>query len=337
MAVRTTALYAPDHLDPDLHWHYLCTLPTGSGASEWVHDLPKTTIMGLIPRFVMLVLWAQAGCITLHAQELFMPQRVYLGLGVGGGISAIFNHNTFGLPKMDYNPSGVQTLGINAGYAPQPWNRIQVGFNWMRGEYRYSDSYGVYARSSEPEMDMAKSISVSYFQVPVTFRHFLYDQNKLMALRRREVMDEMNRENVFYLLGGLQFSFLRTGDMQIRKRSAATGNQWRNADLADLKPVFDSFLPVSRIPDALPEDRRELFSRFLIEAVVGIGWKKKLGPSLDLGLEGYGTISINDLNSAARATDGSYAWRRPYYLRNKPYAAAHLASLGLYVVMNVAL
>lgn len=288
-------------------------------------------------RFAILTLFVQVGGITLQAQDLFVPPRFHLGLGVGGGISAIFNHNTFGFPKMDYNPSGMQVLGLNAGFSPQPWNRVQVGFQWMRGEYRYSDSYGVYVRSSEPEMDLEKTISLSYFQVPVTFRYFLYDQNKLMALRRREVMEEMNRENVFYLLGGIQVSFLRRGDMRLSKRGPATDNQWREADLADLKPVFDSFLPVSRIPDALPPDRSELFSRFLLEGMLGIGWKKKLGPRLDLGLEGYGTISINDVNSGNRAPDGSYAWRRPYFLRNKPYAAAYLASLGLQAVMNVAL
>jgi hypothetical protein len=273
----------------------------------------------------------------LRAQDVFVPPRLYLGIGVGGGISAIFNHNTFGFPKMDYNPSGVQMLGLNVGYAPQPWNRIQVGLNWMRGEYRYSDFYGPYSQSSEPSMNMEKSISLQYIQVPLTYRHYLYDQDKLMAFRRREVMDEMNKANVFYLLGGLQFSFRTSGDMQIRKKGPGTDNRWQEANLVDLKPVFDGFLPVSRIPDAFPSDRSELFSPLLVELMLGAGWNKKLDKRLDLGLEIFGLLSATDVNSRVRAEDGSYAWRRPYYLRNKPYSAAHLASIGVNVVINVAL
>jgi hypothetical protein len=283
----------------------------------------------------LLFLLMQA--LPLRAQDILIPSRFYLGIGVGGGVSAIFNHNTFGFPKMDYNPSGVQMLGVNAGFAPQPWNRLQIGLSWMRGEYRYSDFYGPYSRSSEPEMSLEKSISLQYIQVPLTYRHYLYDQNKLMAMRRREVADERNKANVFYLLGGLQFSFLRSGDLQLRKKGPGTADRWQNADLADLKPVFDSFLPVSRIPDALPPDRSALFSPLLVELMLGAGWNKKLDNRLDLGLEVFGLISVTDVNSRARAEDGSYAWRRPYFLRNKPYAPAHLASLGISVVLNVAL
>lgn len=271
------------------------------------------------------------------AQDPELAPRMYLGINLGGGVSAIFNHNTFGLPKMDYNLSGIQVFGVNAGYAPQPWSRIQVGLNYMQGRYLFTDAYGPYAQSTEASMEMQKRIVVSYLQVPLTYRYYLYDQQKLLALRRREVKNEIKRENILYLLGGIQMAFLQTGSLDLRKRNLQTGGEWIAADLGDLKPVFDSFLPVHRIPDALPSDRKRLYANLMFDLVLGIGWNKKLGDKLDLGLEGWGSISINDLNSADRAADGSYAWRRPYYLRDKPYRAAYLGSLGLSGVLNFAL
>ncbi len=272
-----------------------------------------------------------------RAQDGTDQQSFYVGLVLGGGLSAILNHNTFGFPKMDYNPSGVQLYGINAGFAPKPWNRFQVGINYCRGEYNYSDTYGPYSMSTESGMDMQKRISLELVQIPFTYRHYLFNQDKLMAIKKREAREELTRSDIFYVLGGIQVSIVRKGDMRISKKSEVTDGKWAEVDLIDLKPVFNSFIPVSKIPDYLPEDRTELFNPMLLEVMLGLGWNKKLGPRFDIGLECYGTISLTDVNSSNKSASGSYAWRRPYYLRGKPYQAAHLGTRGVSAVMNFAL
>ncbi len=300
---------------------------------SWRINLFMHSFFTLLLALTMGAIWSN----PLQAQDGTDQQSFYFGFALGGGLSAILNHNTFGFPKMDYNPSGVQLYGLNVGFAPQPWNRFQVGLNYSRGEYNYSDTYGPYAMSTESGMDMQKRISLELIQIPFTYRHYLFNQDKLMAIKKMEVREELTRTDVFYVLGGVQVSIVQSGNMRISKRSESTDGKWAEVDLIDLKPVFNSFIPVSKIPDYLPEDRTELFNPMLLEVMFGAGWNKKLGPRFDIGLECYGTISVTDVNSSNKAATGGYAWRRPYYLRGKPYRAAHLGTLGISAVMNFAL
>lgn len=73
-----------------------------------------------------------------------------------------------------------------------------------------------------------------------------------------------------------------------------------------------------------------------LDAVLGMGIVMKLGPSLDLGLEGRGAVSLSDLNTAARNPDGSYAWRQKIRSNSdpEPYAQAYLVSMSLFAVIN---
>ncbi len=293
--------------------------------------------MRTISNYLLALVFFLTMFVPARSQDRVKDEQLYIGFNIGGGLGAILNHNTFGFPKMDYNPSGVQMVGINLGFASMPWNRFQIGLNYSRGEFKYSDTYGPYSLSTESGMDMQKSISTQFIQIPFTYRHYLFNQDKLMALKKREVREELRRPDVFYVLGGIQLSILQKGDLRISKRNAATENKWADVDLIDLKPVFNSFLPVSKIPDYLPENRNELFNPLILEVLLGAGWNKKLGPRFDIGLEVYGSISVTDVNSSNKATDGGYAWRRPYYLRGKPYRSAHLGTLGISAVVNFAL
>ena len=107
-------------------------------------------------------------------------------------------------------------------------------------------------------------------------------------------------------------------------------------DLLDIKDGFDCFVPIYELPDHLPEDRSELFARATFDAVLGAGLVMKLGPDLDIGLEGRGAVSLSDLNTATRNRDGSYAWRYQVHSTSdpEPYAQAFLGSATLFAVLN---
>lgn len=264
--------------------------------------------------------------------------RWHIGFTGGGGISSILNHNTFGFPELDYHPSAIQTVGVTIGYAPHVWSRIQIGILFSRADYTYSETFGPYEGCTETPMSIRKNISLDLVQIPLTYRHFFYNEEKLLAFNQAESKAELSKPRLFYLLGGLQVTFIRDADLHLSKNSPSTGNQWVEADLVDIKSGFDCFIPVEDFPDHLPEDRSDLFAQATLDAVLGAGLVMKLGPNLELGLEGRGTVSLSDLNTNSRNPDGTYAWRRKIHSTSdpEPYAQAYLASASLLAVLNYA-
>lgn len=264
--------------------------------------------------------------------------RWYIGFAGGGGISAILNHNTFGFPELDYHPSAMQTVGATVGYASHPWSRIQVGLQLGRADFTYSETYGPYAGCTETPMSIRKNIALEFVQIPLTYRHFFYNEEKLLAFNQAESKAELSKPRLFYLLAGFQMTFIRDANLVLSKNSPSTGNQWVEADLVDIKGGFDCFIPVDDFPDHLPADRRDLFAKMTLDAVLGMGLVMKLGPDLDIGLEGRGTVSLSDLNTSRRNPDGRYAWRQKIHSTSdpEPYAQAYLASASLFAVLNYA-
>ncbi|MCF8237528.1 MAG: hypothetical protein K9I85_05190 [Saprospiraceae bacterium] len=262
--------------------------------------------------------------------------RWSIGFAGGGGVSAILNHNTFGFPELDYKPSAIQTVGLSVGYAPKPWGRIQLGMQIGRADYTYSQAYGPYEGCTETPISIRKEIGLKVLQIPLTYRHYFFNEEKLLAFNQAESRKELAKPQLFYLLGGFQVTVIRDAGLVLSKNSSSTGNNWEVVDLVDIKEGFDCFVPIDELPDHLPEDRKELFASTTLDAVLGAGLVMKLGPDLDIGLEGRGVVSMSDLNSAARNLDGRYTWRYQIHSSSdpEPYTQAFLASVTLFGVLT---
>ncbi|HRW75460.1 MAG: hypothetical protein H6568_15060 [Lewinellaceae bacterium] len=262
--------------------------------------------------------------------------RWSIGFAGGGGVSAILNHNTFGFPELDYEPSAIQTVGLSVGYAPKPWGRVQLGMQIGRADYTYSEVYGPYEGCTETPISIRKEIGLQILQIPLTYRHYFFNEEKVLAFNQAESRRELEKPRLFYLLGGFQVTVIRDASLVLSKNSPSTGNTWQEVDLLDIKDGFDCFVPIYELPDHLPEDRSELFARATFDAVLGAGLVMKLGPDLDIGLEGRGAVSLSDLNTATRNRDGSYAWRYQVHSTSdpEPYAQAFLGSATLFAVLN---
>ena len=105
----------------------------------------------------------------------------------------------------------------------------------------------------------------------------------------------------------------------------------QSADLIDIKPGFDAYVPVDEIPDHLPEDSRDLFQETILCLIGGLGWNMVLAPGFEITLEAQGFISILDLNSTERDQQNRYLWRRRVYSASdsEAYFPSSLQSLTL--------
>lgn len=287
----------------------------------------------------LLLLAAYCGLPGIAMAQNLLPdhKRFTLGAGIGGGFGAIIHHNGLGFPRLDYDASGVQQFSLYAAVNPRAWSRIQTGIGFTRGEYLFTDTHGPYtgrSKGSESYIDMQKLITVSYVTVPLTYRHYFYNIKSLLSTEEKVAAAEATKKDLFYGMIGIQAFILADGDLELRKRNEATNGQWVVADILDIKPVFEKFIPVDQIPDHLPADGRELYNPLVFGVTVGFGWNKRLTSSLDVGLELTASGTLTDINSAARNPDGTYAWRFPYYLRGKPYAPGYLGTICLSGVFN---
>ncbi len=287
--------------------------------------------------FILLILMAGGIHSTCSAQSLNKEKpRWVIGFAGGGGIAAILNHNTFGYPELDYKPSAIQTVGGSVGYSANPVSRIQLGIQVGRADFTYSQAYGPYEGCTETPISIRKQIGLKVIQIPLTYRHFFFNEEKLFAFNQATSKAELAKPRLFYLLGGFQATIIRDASLILSKNSSSTGGKWQEVDLVDIKDGFDCFVPVDEFPDHLPADRRDLFTKMTLDAVLGMGLVMKLGPNLDIGLEGRGTVSLNDLNTDARNPDGTYAWRQKIHSTSdpEPYSQAYLGSLSLLAVVN---
>ncbi len=293
----------------------------------------KHALRTVLASLVILV----SSTVILMGQNLQKEQpKWYVGFAGGGGVSAILNHNTFGFPELDYRPSPIKTLGVSVGYSPKPWGRIQLGIQIGRADYTYSETYGPYEDCTETPISIQKEFGLNVMQIPLTYRHYFFNEEKLLAYNLAESRKELSKPRLFYLLGGFQVTMIRDANLALYKKSSATGNTWQAVDLIDIKNGFDCFVPVALLPDHLPEDKKELFAKATFDAVLGAGLVMRLGPNLEIGLEGRGTISLSDLNTATRDIGGSYAWRYQIHSSSdpEPYTQAYMSSLTLFGVMS---
>jgi hypothetical protein len=252
------------------------------------------------------------------ARGQFYKPSLFLGLEVGGGASNLLNQNNYGFPKMGFAPAVVTQYGLQAGVALRPWSRIQAAVHWQNAGYSFSDSYA--SGSTEPTLDLRKTVDVSLLHLSFTYRQHLIPRELSYVGTEKTIELAIRQRHSAYVLAGPRLSFFRKADVAYQKRNDATGKTWQPADILDIKPAFDNYVPIDLIPDHLPEDGRDLYRSMILSLLGGVGWQMHLSPGFLAHLEAVGSISVNDFNSRARGPDGSYLWRRRVYSGQDPKA-----------------
>jgi len=265
-------------------------------------------------------LWIALGlCLALFpARGQFYKPSVYFGAEVGGGVSNLLNQNNYGFPKMGYIPAVVTRYGLTGGVALRPWSRIQAGVHWQKADYRFADSYA--SGSTEPTVDLRKNVDLRLLHISLTYRQHIIPRELTYTGNEKTIGLAIRQRHSAYVLAGPSLSFFRNAEVSYRKRNAATGNTWQPADILDIKPAFDNYVPIDQIPDRLPEDGRDLYRSWILSLLGGVGWQMHLSPGFMAHLEAIGSISVNDFNANTRGTDGSYLWRRRVYSGQDPKA-----------------
>ncbi len=259
----------------------------------------------------------------------FAKPHVYIGASVGGGLSAIINQNTYGFPEMDYKPAVAYQFGIHAGLAVRPWSRLQIGYQFFNATYKFNEEYS--SGSTEGEIGLRKQIEFSLINIPLTYRHYIIDPDLAYVGNDKTIALALKKKNTLFIIVGPQITRFRKADVHFQKRSSATGFKWQPADLIDIKPGFDTYVPVDEIPDYLPDDTRDLFQKTILSLIGGLGWNMVLAPGFEISMEAQGYISIMDLNSSERDQQNRYIWRRQIYSGTDPesYFPSTLFSLTL--------
>ncbi|MCF8237527.1 MAG: hypothetical protein K9I85_05185 [Saprospiraceae bacterium] len=277
----------------------------------------------------ILVLTLGLSCLSLKVGAQFLKPHVYVGASVGGGLSIIVNQNNYGFPEMNYNPAIATQYGVHAGLAMRPWSRLQVDYQIYRSSYRFSESYS--SSSTDGILSLRKQIDITLVNIPLTYRHYIINPDLIYAGNEKSISIALQRKNTFFVLVGPQISSFKRASVTFQKNSAATGFKWQAADLIDIKPGFDGYVPIDEIPDHLPEDSRDLFQKTFLCLVGGVGWNLILSPGLEITLEAQAFFSLLDINSSDRDLQNRYLWRRRVYSASDPdpYYPASLQVLTL--------
>lgn len=281
-----------------------------------MHPVPRPMSKPIVSQIAawFLVLWLSHWSAPLQAQ--FMRPHVYVGASVGGGLSAIINQNNYGFPEMNFGPEVVTQYGAHVGIALRPWSRLQVDYQRFNATYNFQESYA--SSSTDGVISLRKRIEISLVNIPLTYRHYLIDPDLVYAGNEKSISIALQRKNTFFLILGPQVTQFSKASVTYQKNSAATGFKWQPADLIDIKPGFDSYVPVAEIPDYLPTDSRDLFQETILCLVGGFGWNLILSPGLEITLEAQGFISVLDINSSERDQQNRYLWRRRVYSVSDP-------------------
>lgn len=266
----------------------------------------------ILSAVLLWLLWP--GGQTLEAQ--FIKPRVYVGAMVGGGFSVILNQNTYGFPEMDYKPAVVSQFGGHVGLAMRPWSRLQLDVQIFNGIYKFNEDYS--SSSTEGDISLRKQIDFTLINIPLTYRHYLVDPDISVVGTEKSIALALQKKHTFFVIVGPQITRFRKADVAFQKNSSATGFKWEPADLIDIKPGFDAYVPVDEIPDHLPDDTRDLFQETILCLIGGLGWNMVLAPGFEITLEAQGFISILDLNSTERDQQNRYLWRRRVYSGTDP-------------------
>lgn len=263
----------------------------------------------------VLLLWFSAW--TPVSGQFYNPY-FYVGGDVGGGFSNMLNQNNYGFPKMGYIPAIVTRYGMYGGVALRPWSRVQAGVHWQKAGYRFADSYA--SGSTEPNVDLRKQVDFQLLQVSLTYRQHLIPRDLAYVGTEKTIELALRQRHNVYMFLGPQFSFFRSAQVAYQKRNSGTGGTWQPADLEDIKPAFDNYVPVEEIPDRLPEDSRDLYKSYILSLLGGLGWQMNLSPEITACLDVSGSISVNDFNSGDRGPEGGYLWRRRVHSGTDPKA-----------------
>ncbi len=259
----------------------------------------------------------------------FTRPHVYIGISIGGGFSAIVNQNNYGFPEMNYGPEVITQFGGHMGIAIHPWNRIQLDYQIFNARYNFEEHYS--SNSTEGEIYLRKQIDLTLINIPLTYRHYLIDTDLASVGNQKTIGIALKRKNTFFVIVGPQITLFRKAKINYHKNNASTDFKWKPADLIDIKPAFDQYVPVDKIPDHLPIDGRDLFQNTILCLRGGIGWNYNLSPELEITLEVAGFISLLDLNTTERDQQNRYKWRHRVYSISDPdpYLPSSLQTISL--------
>ncbi|MBP6184711.1 MAG: hypothetical protein KA479_07190, partial [Saprospiraceae bacterium] len=240
----------------------------------------------------------------------------------------------YGFPKMSYKPEILTQFGGHIGLAIRPWSKVQAGVQIQNARYLFTDSYA--SASTEPNIDLRKTVSFSLLNISLTYRHHLISSELTYVGTEKSIELALQKKHSFFLLAGPQLGIFRSVDVQFSKRNAGTGNTWQASDLKDIKPAFDNYVPIDLIPDQLPEDRKDLYQSMVLSLLGGVGWNMHLAPGFSATLEASASITLNDFNSSDRNNDGTYIWRRRVYSGEDPktYFSSSILNFTLGVGMH---
>ncbi len=283
---------------------------------------------------VVLVLLLLASSFDRAFAQFGPPPAFYIGGSVGGGLSNMLNQNNYGFPKMSYKPEILIRYGGHIGVAIRPWSKLQAGVEAQQVRYLFADSYA--SASTEANVDLRKTVAFSLLNFSLTYRHHLISSDLAYVGTEKSIELALKTKHSFFLIAGPQLGLFQSVDVQYSKRNQETGNTWQEADLKDIKPAFDNYVPVDLIPDQLPEDSRDLYKTVIFSMLGGFGWNMQLAPGFSATLEATGSISLNDFNSSERGSNGSYLWRRRVYSGEDPktYFPSTILNLTLGVGMH---
>lgn len=281
--------------------------------------------MQVIRILILLFVLSYYGTTSLRAQIGPAP-TFYFGGSVGGGLSNMLNQNNYGFPKMSYKPEVLIQYGGHIGVAIRPWSKLQAGVQIQNARYLFTDSYA--SASTEPKIDLRKTVSLSILNISLTYRHHLISSDLTYVGTEKSIELAMQKKHSFYLLAGPQLGIIRSVDVEFSRRNDRTGNTWKESDLVDIKPAFDNYVPVNIIPDKLPEDKKDLYQSAILSLVGGFGWNMHLAPGFAATLEASASMSLNDFNSSDRDSEGNYLWRRRVYSGEDPKTYFHSSILN---------
>jgi hypothetical protein len=244
------------------------------------------------------------------------PPVFYVGGTIGGGMSNLVNQNTFGFPKMSYRPEVVTRYGFQAGVAFRPWSKVQLGIERYQVRYNFRDTYA--SMSTIPQAELQKMVGMQLLTLSLTYRQHWIPRELSSVGTLKTIELELKKRHGFFLFGGPQFSLIRQAEVAFQMRTPGNENSWREVDIPEVKLLFDQYVPVDEIPNQLPEDARDLYTKGIFSLMGGVGWQMNLAPGFSATLEVSGSLSLNDFNSRERDGDGRYLWRRQVYSASNP-------------------
>ncbi len=280
------------------------------------YPLPRLMWNPIVVRIPLLILTLSLCNLGPQAYAQFAKPHFYIGANVGGGLSIIVNQNNYGFPEMNYNPAIATQYGVHAGLAMRPWSRLQVDYQRYQATYKFQETYS--SSSTVGTISLRKQMDITLINIPLTYRHYFVDQELVDVGNEKSISIALEKRNTFFILLGPQITRFKKASVTYQMNSGATDFKWQPADLIDIKPGFDQYVPVHEIPDHLPSDGSDLFQETILCLVGGLGWNLILSPGLELTLEAQGYISVLDINSSERDQQNRYLWRRRVYSASDP-------------------